>query len=159
MCSDKLFKTCGVFAALQTGFMVLGVIVLISIAVPVILPVFVPLMMAFYYYRQYYVMTSREVKRWDAVSRSPVYASFSATLKGLPTIRAYSGQQRFQETFLSHMSLNGTWWFAFIATARWIGVRLDAIAATALTAGALLAMAVRGMVRAQRNRLRCDACC
>lgn len=26
-------------------------------------------------------MTSREVKRWDATSRSPVYASLSTTLK------------------------------------------------------------------------------
>lgn len=31
--------------------------------------------------RQRYITTSREVKRWDATSRSPVYASFSATLK------------------------------------------------------------------------------
>lgn len=31
--------------------------------------------------RQRYVTCSREVKRWDATSRSPVYASFSACLK------------------------------------------------------------------------------
>jgi hypothetical protein len=31
--------------------------------------------------RQRYITTSREIKRWDATSRSPVYASFSATLK------------------------------------------------------------------------------
>jgi hypothetical protein len=31
--------------------------------------------------RQRYIMTSREVKRWDATSRSPVYASLSTTLK------------------------------------------------------------------------------
>jgi hypothetical protein len=54
-------------------------------------------------------MTSREVKRWDATSRSPVYASLSATLKGLPTIRAYGAEAAFQETFLRHMSLNGSW--------------------------------------------------
>ena len=34
-----------------------------------------------------------------------------------------------------------------MATARWIAVRLDAISATALTSGALLAMAIRGTVR------------
>jgi hypothetical protein len=37
--------------------------------------------------RQRYIMTSREVKRWDATSRSPVYASLSTTLKVCTSIR------------------------------------------------------------------------
>lgn len=39
------------------------------------------LAMVFSLNRQRYIMTSREVKRWDATSRSPVYASLSTTLK------------------------------------------------------------------------------
>ena len=31
--------------------------------------------------RRHYIRTSREVKRWEATSRSPVFASFSALLK------------------------------------------------------------------------------
>ena len=31
--------------------------------------------------RRHYVRTSREVKRWEATTRSPVFASFSAVLK------------------------------------------------------------------------------
>jgi ATP-binding cassette subfamily C (CFTR/MRP) protein 4 len=83
------------FDVLQTGFMCLGAFVLVSIAVPFILPVFVPLVLLFYYLRQRYVATSRQVKRLDATTRSPVYASFSATLKvgvraeGLATFSGY----------------------------------------------------------------------
>ena len=69
------------FDVLQTGFMCLGAFVLVSAAVPFILPVFVPLVLLFYYLRQRYVTTSRQVKRLDATTRSPVYASFSSTLK------------------------------------------------------------------------------
>ncbi|KAF6260228.1 P-loop containing nucleoside triphosphate hydrolase protein [Scenedesmus sp. NREL 46B-D3] len=110
--------------------------------------VFAVLLVAFYYFRQRYITTSREIKRWDATSRSPVYASFSATLKGLPTIRAYGAESHFQASFISHLSLNGQWWYAYLATARWIGFRLDLIATVTLTMAVLLAMAVRAEVKA-----------
>lgn len=82
------------FDALQTGFLCLGAFVLVSIAVPIVLPVFLPLGVLFAYIRNRYISTSREVKRLEAVTRSPVYAAFSATLKGLPTIRAYCAEDR-----------------------------------------------------------------
>ena len=53
----------------QTGFQVLGAFVMVGVAVPVVLPVFVPLGVAFYLLRVRYVRTSREVKRWEAVTR------------------------------------------------------------------------------------------
>lgn len=69
------------FDVLQTGMMTLGALTLVSIAVPVVLPLFLPLLIAFMWYRQRYVATSRDVKRLEAITRSPVYASLSATLK------------------------------------------------------------------------------
>ena len=78
--------------------------------------------------------------------RSPVFASFSASLKGLPTIRAFSCQDRFHADFLKQLSSNGDWYYAFMATGRWIGVRLDLISATTLLSTALLAMATHASV-------------
>lgn len=51
------------------------------IVVPFIIPVFLPLGFGFFWVRGRYLATSREVKRWEATSRSPVFASFSAILK------------------------------------------------------------------------------
>jgi hypothetical protein len=76
-------------------------------------------------------------------------------LQGLPTIRAYGAESHFQESFISHLSLNGQWWYAYLATARWIGFRLDLIATITLTVAVLLAMAVRTEVR----RLYCSGVC
>ena len=42
---------------------------LVCIAVPVILPVFVPLGLAFVHIQRRYVATSREIKRLEAVTR------------------------------------------------------------------------------------------
>lgn len=53
----------------QVGFLVLSALVLVSIAVPIILPVFLPLAAAFYVLRARYLRASREVKRWEAVTR------------------------------------------------------------------------------------------
>lgn len=58
-----------IFDAMQIGFMVLSALVLVAIAVPVILPVFVPLAVAFIWLRARYLCTSREVKRWEATTR------------------------------------------------------------------------------------------
>ena len=48
-----------------------------------------------------------------------MFAFFSASLKGLPTIRAFSSHERFHDDFLRHLSANGDWYFAFLATSRW----------------------------------------
>jgi len=105
----------------------------------------VPLGWAFHRYRSEYLVTSREVKRIDAVTRSPVYASFSATLRGLTTIRAYGAEGRFRTEFVQQLDLNGSWWVGFISTARWIGFRLDFIASTVCLATAVVAGATRDM--------------
>lgn len=53
----------------------------LMVVVPFIIPVFLPLGFGFFWVRRRYLATSREVKRFEAISRSPVYASFSAVLK------------------------------------------------------------------------------
>lgn len=54
---------------------------LVAIAVPFVIPLFLPILGVFWWVRRRYVTTSREVKRFEGTTRSPVYASFSAALK------------------------------------------------------------------------------
>ncbi|KAL4424666.1 hypothetical protein ABPG77_004473 [Micractinium sp. CCAP 211/92] len=137
------------FDAVQALMMVLGAFVLLMVVVPFIIPVFLPLGFGFFWVRGRYLATSREVKRWEATSRSPVFASFSAILKGLPTIRAYGAGARFRSSFLWDLSENGAWWFCFLTTARWIGFRLDILVALLMSVAPLLMMAVHSSLSAR----------
>ena len=130
------------FDALQAFMMVSGALVLLIVVIPYILPVFVPLIIAFLWINQRYLVTSRELKRFEAVTRSPVYANFNAIINGLPTIRAYRVAGFFRKHFLHILTINCSWWFSWITCARWIGFRLDFIVAILLTAAPLIMVGI-----------------
>ena len=67
----------------------------ISTSTPVFIALIVPLAGVYYWVQRYYLRTSRELKRLDSVSRSPIYAHFQESLGGITTIRAYRQQNRF----------------------------------------------------------------
>lgn len=48
-----------------------------------------------FYNQRFYVATSRQLRRLDSVSRSPIYSHFGETVSGLSVIRAYGHQDRF----------------------------------------------------------------
>lgn len=56
-----------------------------------------PLAVVYLRVMRYYLSTSRELKRLDAVTKSPVYAHFSETLGGLSTIRAFGMSSEFKD--------------------------------------------------------------
>ncbi|XP_032610168.2 multidrug resistance-associated protein 1-like, partial [Hylobates moloch] len=45
--------------------------------------------------QRFYVASSRQLKRLESVSRSPVYSHFNETLLGVSVIRAFEEQERF----------------------------------------------------------------
>ncbi len=73
----------------------------------------------------FYIRSSRDLKRIEAVQRSPLFQHFGETLSGVVTIRAYGDESRFMQD--SHMRVN-THNRPFIylwATNRWLAFRMD----------------------------------
>ncbi|XP_042110926.1 ATP-binding cassette sub-family C member 4-like isoform X4 [Ovis aries] len=126
---------------IQTLLLVVGVVGVMVAAIPwTAIPV-IPLGIIFFVLQWYFLRTSREVKRLECTTRSPVFSHLASSLRGLWTIRAYKAEQRFQELFDAYQDLHSEAWFLLLTTSRWLAVYLDvicAIFATAVAFGALI---------------------
>ncbi|CAL5323192.1 unnamed protein product [Camellia sinensis] len=71
--------------------------------------------------------TSREVKRLDSITRSPVYAQFGEALNGLSTIRAYKAYDRMANINGKSMDKNIRFTLVNISSNRWLTIRLETL--------------------------------
>ncbi|CAF1203015.1 unnamed protein product [Didymodactylos carnosus] len=135
------------FDALQCLLMTLGSLVVIGIVNPWALLILVPLLPAFWWLRRFYLRSSRQIKRLESVTRSPVYALFSSSLNGgLATIRAFSVQEDFVQLFIDRVDTNTRAFFILIAAVRWFGVRLDLMTSLLSLLTAVLTIALRARI-------------
>ncbi|MEQ2220120.1 Multidrug resistance-associated protein 4 [Ilyodon furcidens] len=114
-------------ALFQVFLQVIGVIAVAGVIIPGILIPIAPLLAIFLFLRHYFLQTSRDIKRLESITRSPVFSHLSSTIQGLSTIRAFRVQHQFQEMFDKYQNLHSEAWFLFLTTSRWFAVRLDGI--------------------------------
>ncbi|TQV91051.1 ABC metal ion transporter [Cordyceps javanica] len=88
-----------------------------------LVPLYILYMIAGTYYRS----SAREVKRYESVLRSSMFARFSEGLSGVSSIRAYGLRERFMNDLRKSIDqMNGAYYLTF-ANQRWLSVRLDMI--------------------------------
>ncbi|URE01087.1 ABC transporter transmembrane region [Musa troglodytarum] len=76
--------------------------------------------------------TSRELRRLDSVSRSPIYSSFSETLDGSCTIRGFKKEEIFMARFLEHVRLYQQTSYSEQTASLWLSLRLQLLAASVI---------------------------
>ncbi|KAL1650643.1 ATP-binding cassette glutathione S-conjugate transporter ycf1 [Didymella pomorum] len=111
-------------------------LVVISAGTPIFVSVILPLGALYLYIQRYYLRTSRELKRLDSVSRSPIYAHFQESLSGMSTIRAYSQQKRFELENEWRVDANLRAYYPSISANRWLAVRLEFLGSIIILASA-----------------------
>lgn len=132
-----------IFDCLAIFAFCIGTLVLICVVIPYLLLLMPPILAMFIYVRTRYVKSSRELKRLEAVSRSPIYADFSATLDGLSTLKAYGLRRVCTESFHRQIDRNSRVWYAFLMVSRWLGFRLDMESALVLVVVVFVAISLR----------------
>uniref|UniRef100_A0A8D0RRF4 Multidrug resistance-associated protein 4 n=1 Tax=Sus scrofa TaxID=9823 RepID=A0A8D0RRF4_PIG len=113
----------------QTFLLVMGVVGVMVVVIPWTTILLIPLGIIFFVLRRYFLETSRDVKRLECATRSPVFSHLASSLQGRWTIRAFKAQQRFQELFDTHQDLHSEAWSLSLTTSRWFALCLDAICA------------------------------
>jgi ATP-binding cassette subfamily C (CFTR/MRP) protein 1 len=119
---------------------VLGVVVMNIIATPLFVLIIVPLGYAYYYISQFYLVTSRELKRLDSMARSPMLSHFSETLQGVTTIRGYQDQPRFIKENEMRIDAANQAYFPAVTSNRWLAIRLEMLGNLMIFASALFAV-------------------
>uniref|UniRef100_A0A131YTN7 ATP-binding cassette, subfamily C (CFTR/MRP), member 1 n=1 Tax=Rhipicephalus appendiculatus TaxID=34631 RepID=A0A131YTN7_RHIAP len=104
---------------------VVSTLIIITMTTPIFLAVAVPVFVLYYLIQAFYVATSRQLKRLESVTRSPIYTHFSETLSGVSTIRAYGARERFVQESNQRVDHNQMCYYPSTISNRWLAVRLE----------------------------------
>ncbi|KAG1903686.1 ABC protein [Suillus fuscotomentosus] len=121
---------------------VVGSIVIISVLEPYFVIAVFFIAIGYGFFAAFYRAGAREVKRLDSMLRSLLYAHFSETLTGLPTIRSYGEMKRIIAANRYYIDLEDRALLLVVTNQRWLAIRLDFMGAILvfLVGVALLAM-------------------
>ncbi|KAK3610659.1 hypothetical protein CHS0354_028038 [Potamilus streckersoni] len=97
--------------------------------VPWILVAAVPVVALFWVMKSIMAVSTRQLKRLENVSRSPLLSHVTTSAQGLSAIVTYKQEQRFYENCMSFGDVVSVATFLFECSMRWIGLRLDLLAA------------------------------
>ena len=114
-------------AWLSTFANFVGTMVSIITILPFIIFLFIPASIIFVGIQKMYVNTSRQLKRLESVSRSPIYSHFGETITGAPTIRAFGKESDFIRLSDEKVDYNQVCYFPSVIANRWLAVRLEGI--------------------------------
>ncbi|ALC47338.1 CG4562 [Drosophila busckii] len=112
---------------MQIFLSIIGIIVVLCIINVYYIVATIFLVIVFYFLRSFYLTTSRDVKRLEAITRSPIYSHLSASLNGLPTIRAFGAQKELIAEFDNFQDLHSSGFYMFLVTSRAFGYWLDLV--------------------------------
>uniref|UniRef100_A0A8C1VAB1 Canalicular multispecific organic anion transporter 1 n=1 Tax=Cyprinus carpio TaxID=7962 RepID=A0A8C1VAB1_CYPCA len=122
---------------------VLGTLFVICLATPIFTAVVVPMAVIYCFVQRFYVATSRQLRRLDSVSRSPIYSHFGETVSGISVIRAYGHQQRFLKQNEDTIDQNLKSVYPWIVSNRWLAMRLEFLGNLVVFFSALFAVISR----------------
>lgn len=131
---------------LQNGIFLLSIMALCFSSSPWFILFFLPILLVFFVAYHFFRQTSRELKRLEGVSRSPIYSSFGEMLQGISQIRAFRRTQDFRQTHYEAVDNNSSLFMLFWLTSRWLAIRLDV-----LSVMIMLVLAFMGVIISDRT--------
>ncbi|XP_059143338.1 multidrug resistance-associated protein 1-like [Physella acuta] len=125
---------------MNTFFGTISTIIVVSYSTPIFMVVILPVGILYYLVQRFYIPTSRQLKRIESTTRSPIFTHFSETITGAASIRAYKATTRFKEESQKRVDKNLVFYFGGIASNRWLATRLEFLGNIVVLAAAMFAV-------------------
>ncbi|KAJ1877665.1 hypothetical protein LPJ57_003837, partial [Coemansia sp. RSA 486] len=119
---------------------VVSVIAVIAFVIPAFLWVAAVVSVAYVALAYYYLKTSRQLKRLESNSMSPLLSLFSELIQGSSTIRAFGSTKHYLQEAMDRMAAQSRPLYMVWASNRWLSVRIDAAGAAVSCACALFVL-------------------
>ncbi len=137
-CDSTLPQLIGQWMFFASNF--LGTIILITLVLPLFAAAIIPISFLFLIVQHVYVATSRQLKRLESITRSPIYTHFGESLSGISTIRAFGLQDQLIRESHAAVDKNVRTFYPSVIANRWLGVRLDIIGCAIVFITAIIAV-------------------
>eukprot|EP01116_Phalansterium_solitarium_P010899 TRINITY_DN263_c0_g2_i3.p1 TRINITY_DN263_c0_g2~~TRINITY_DN263_c0_g2_i3.p1 ORF type:complete len:679 (+),score=264.46 TRINITY_DN263_c0_g2_i3:827-2863(+) len=124
----------------------LSVFVVMGIAAPFTLTALLPITALYRYIQSHYIQSSRDLKRLESVTKSPVYAQFSETLLGVSTLRAFGCEPQFVAVNNEKLDTNLVAAWVMQTANRWLGLRLEVLGALVVGSAAFFIVSQAGQL-------------
>uniref|UniRef100_A0AAX7SUA8 ABC-type glutathione-S-conjugate transporter n=1 Tax=Astatotilapia calliptera TaxID=8154 RepID=A0AAX7SUA8_ASTCA len=130
----------GLKMMLSYVFKLMEVCIIVLMATPFAAVIILPLAFLYAFVQSFYVATSCQLRRLEAVSRSPIYTHFNETVQGASVIRAFGEQSRFILQANERVDFNQTSYFPRFVATRWLAVNLEFVGNGVVLAAAILSV-------------------
>lgn len=125
-----------------------SVLVLITAITPGFLVFACVIAYLYYLVGSYYIALSRELKRYDSITKSPIHQHFSESLVGVSTIRAYGVESKFMKQNLTAIDTNNRPFFYMWVANRWLSWRIDLVGSLVMLFAGIFVLLSIGVIDA-----------
>eukprot|EP01125_Pyxidicula_operculata_P020165 TRINITY_DN73_c1_g3_i2.p1 TRINITY_DN73_c1_g3~~TRINITY_DN73_c1_g3_i2.p1 ORF type:complete len:833 (+),score=223.34 TRINITY_DN73_c1_g3_i2:99-2501(+) len=136
-------QSCDVIICFMTT---VSMMIFISVSMPWFIVAVIPLGITYYFLKNYFQSTSRELTRIQSINSSPIFAHFTESLNGLEVIRAFGSCDMLRhenERFLDDWSRI---FFHLEASYRWMGYRCETLGAIITMLSTVIAFLTRDVL-------------
>lgn len=110
-----------------------------------IIPI-IPIVLLYFLFQIFYVSTSRQLKRIESTTKSPIYSHFTETITGTSSIRAFRVNQEFILESNHRVDTNNASYYIGFVAARWLAIRLEFLGFIVVLTASLIAVLSRDTI-------------